>query len=121
MENTNPPRSIIPPSQEPPTGAPGAPSASLPRLFLTASEVGQQLGIHRSRVYELAAGGLLPVIRLGRRMLFPRRGLEELAALAIERVKAEVLDAADDPATNSATALPNASGGQARGARRRVA
>jgi excisionase family DNA binding protein len=55
------------------------------RLFLTATEVGQQLGLGKSRVYELAAEGLLPTVRLGRRMWFPRRGLEALADVAIER------------------------------------
>ena len=44
------------------------------RLFLTAVEVGGQLGLRKSRVYELAAAGLLPTVRLGRRLLFPRRG-----------------------------------------------
>jgi excisionase family DNA binding protein len=61
------------------------------RLFLTAAEVGQQLGVRKSRVYELAASGMLPVVRLGRRMLFPRRGLEELADAAIERARARAL------------------------------
>lgn len=57
------------------------------RMFLTASEVGHELGLKKSRVYELAAGGLLPVVRLGRRILFPRRGLETLVDTAIERAK----------------------------------
>lgn len=61
------------------------------RIFLTAAEVGRELGVRKSRVYELAASGMLPVVRLGRRMLFPRRGLEELADAAIERVRARVL------------------------------
>ena len=68
------------------------PARSEAPLFLTAREVGQQLGLKRSRVYELAAAGMLPVVRLGRRMLFPRRGLEELAEAAIARVRADVLD-----------------------------
>ena len=72
---------------QPPSLASGGPAGDQ-RLFLTATEVGRELGIQKSRVYELAAGGLLPVVRLGRRVLFPRRGLEELAQLAIERVKA---------------------------------
>ena len=75
--------------------APGTPSADEQRaddrLFLTAAEVGRQLGVRKSRVYELAAGGMLPVVRLGRRMLFPRRGLEELADAAIERARAKTL------------------------------
>ncbi|CAA9291211.1 MAG: hypothetical protein AVDCRST_MAG77-4745 [uncultured Chloroflexi bacterium] len=70
------------------TGASGLPAT---RMFLTAHEVGQQLGIRKSRVYELAATGLLPVVRLGRRMLFPRRGLEQLAQAAINRAVAEAL------------------------------
>jgi excisionase family DNA binding protein len=61
------------------------------RMFLTAAEVGHELGVRKSRVYELAASGMLPVIRLGRRMLFPRRGLEELADAAIERSRARML------------------------------
>lgn len=40
------------------------------RMFLTAEEVGRRLGLRRSRVYELAAAGRLPVVRLGRRILF---------------------------------------------------
>ncbi len=57
-------------------------------IFLTVEEVGAQLRVRRSRVYELAASGLLPVVRLGRRMLFPRRGLEALADEAIARARA---------------------------------
>jgi excisionase family DNA binding protein len=62
-------------------------SADDDRLFLTATEVGQQLGLGKSRVYALAADGLLPAVRLGRRMWFPRRGLEALADAAIERAE----------------------------------
>ena len=58
------------------------------RMFLTAAEVGQHLGVRKSRVYELAAGGMLPTVRLGRRILFPRRGLDQLADAAIERSRA---------------------------------
>lgn len=57
-------------------------------IFLTVEEVGAQLRVRRSRVYELAASGLLPVVRFGRRMLFPRRGLEALADEAIARARA---------------------------------
>ena len=61
------------------------------RMFLTAEEVGRQLGLRKSRVYELAACGMLPVVRMGRRMWFARRGLEELAEAAIQRAKTEVV------------------------------
>jgi excisionase family DNA binding protein len=56
--------------------------------FLSAREVGVQLGLKPSRVYELAHAGALPVVRLGRRMWFPRRGLEALEAAAVERALA---------------------------------
>jgi excisionase family DNA binding protein len=62
-------------------------SAADGRLFLTTTEVGQQLGLGKSRVYALAAEGLLPTVRLGRRMWFPRRGLEALADAAIEHTE----------------------------------
>ncbi len=52
-------------------GAHGQVDESGGRLFISASEVGQQLGLRKSRVYELAAGGLLPCVRLGRRIWFP--------------------------------------------------
>jgi excisionase family DNA binding protein len=55
--------------------------------FLSAKEVGQQLRLGKSRVYALAADGLLPTVRLGRRIWFPRRGLEALADAAIERAE----------------------------------
>jgi excisionase family DNA binding protein len=58
--------------------------------FLTATEVGQQLGLGKSRVYALAAEGLLPTVRLGRRIWFPRRGLEALAEAAIERAEGRI-------------------------------
>ncbi|MGI8423997.1 MAG: helix-turn-helix domain-containing protein [Chloroflexota bacterium] len=60
-------------------------AATVERRFLNAQEVGEQLGLKRARVYELAAGGHLPVVRLGKRMLFPSRGLEELERAAVER------------------------------------
>jgi excisionase family DNA binding protein len=57
------------------------------RLFLSAIEVGRQLGVCKSRVYALAAEGLLPTVRLGRRLWFPKRGLEALANSAIQRAE----------------------------------
>jgi excisionase family DNA binding protein len=81
----------------PPSDLVSVPDSPQPnRLFLTADEVGQQLGLKKSRVYELAAGGQLPVVRLGRRILFPRRGIDTLIDEAIERARYRMsLDAAD--------------------------
>jgi excisionase family DNA binding protein len=81
------------PGMNAPTTETAAATLADGRLFLSAAEVGLQLGLKRSRVYELAAAGLLPVVRLGRRMLFPRRGLEALADAAVARVRAELLEA----------------------------
>jgi excisionase family DNA binding protein len=64
------------------------------RLFLSASEVGLRFGLGKSRVYALAAEGLLPSVRLGRRIWFPRRGLDALAEQAIEHARDRVAVAA---------------------------
>jgi len=45
------------------------------RLVLTVAEAGELLGISRAFAYELVARGELPVIRLGRRRLVPKRAL----------------------------------------------
>ncbi len=55
------------------------------RLFLSADEIGQLMGWKRSRVYQAASAGLIPSVRVGRRYLFPKRGLEVLEQAAIER------------------------------------
>jgi excisionase family DNA binding protein len=62
------------------------------RVFLNAAEVGRQLGLRKSRIYELAAEGLLPSVRLGRRIWFPRRGLDALAETAIEESRRRLLN-----------------------------
>jgi len=45
-------------------------------------DVGRALNISRATAYNLAAQGILPTIRLGRRLLVPRKALEELLASA---------------------------------------
>lgn len=57
---------------------PVPPVAGEDRLVLTVTEAGRLLGISRAFAYELAARGELPVIRLGRRLLVPKRPLLEL-------------------------------------------
>ena len=51
------------------------PSEARDRLVLTIAEAAEVLGISRAFAYELAARGELPVIRLGRRRLVPRKAL----------------------------------------------
>ena len=48
------------------------------RLALSVEEAAELLGISRSLAYELAARGEIPVLRLGRRIVIPRAGLERL-------------------------------------------
>ena len=48
------------------------------RLVLSVTEAAVALGISRAHAYELVARGQLPSLRLGRRIVVPRRGLERL-------------------------------------------
>jgi excisionase family DNA binding protein len=48
------------------------------RLVLSVSEAAGLLGISRGLAYELVARGELPSLRLGRRIVVPRRALEAL-------------------------------------------
>ena len=47
-------------------------------LTLKVGEAAKLLGISRGLAYQLAREGKLPVIRLGRRMLVPKKALEML-------------------------------------------
>lgn len=47
------------------------------RLVLTVGEAAKILGISKSFAYELCATGELPALRLGRRVVVPRRALVE--------------------------------------------
>ena len=48
------------------------------RETLDLPEVAARLGVSRSSIYRWAASGVLPTIRLSRRLLVPRAALEEL-------------------------------------------
>ncbi len=52
------------------------------RLTLTVEEAAQLLGISRALGYELVARGELPSIRLGRRIVVPRRALNAMLDVA---------------------------------------
>jgi excisionase family DNA binding protein len=47
------------------------------RLALSVEEAGALLGISWDLAYDLVAIGQLPSVRLGRRLVVPRRALEE--------------------------------------------
>lgn len=46
------------------------------RLALSVEEAGALLGISRDLAYDLVACGTIPSVRLGRRLVVPRRALE---------------------------------------------
>ncbi len=48
------------------------------RLTYTVAEAARLLGISRNSAFSAARTGALPAIRIGRRLLVPRRALERL-------------------------------------------
>lgn len=53
------------------------------RLVMTVDEAAEALGISRATAYTLANTGRLPVIRISdRRLIIPKRALDELLASA---------------------------------------
>jgi excisionase family DNA binding protein len=52
--------------------------AMMDRLTLTVEEAANLLGISRALAYELVSQDELPSMRLGRRIVVPRRQLEKL-------------------------------------------
>ena len=52
------------------------------RLTLTVEEAAALLGISRALAYELVGRGELPSLRLGRRLVVPRKALNELLDVA---------------------------------------
>ena len=55
------------------------------RLTLTVEEAAGLLGISRTLAYELVTRGELPSLRLGRRLVVPRRALEALLDAPADR------------------------------------
>jgi excisionase family DNA binding protein len=48
------------------------------RLVLTVSEAASVLRLSRAFTYELVARGQLPSVRLGRRIMVPRAGIQRI-------------------------------------------
>ena len=59
------------------------------RLTLSVPEAAAMLGISRALAYELVGRGELPVVRLGRRMVVPRKSLEALLDVPYPATAAE--------------------------------
>lgn len=63
------------PAAERAGGPPAVPIGE--RLALSVEEAGALLGISRDLAYDLVARGELPSVRLGRRVVVPRKALED--------------------------------------------
>lgn len=67
----------------PPSPSPDAdPPSSGRRLALSVDEAAALIGVSRDLVYDLVARGEIPSVRLGRRIVVPRRALEEAMDVA---------------------------------------
>jgi excisionase family DNA binding protein len=53
------------------------------RLTMSVEEAGELLGISRGLAYELVRKGVLPSLRLGRRLVVPRAALESMLSEAL--------------------------------------
>jgi excisionase family DNA binding protein len=51
---------------------------AMEKLTITVEQAGKLLGISRALAYEMARTGKLPVLRFGRRMVVPMKGLENM-------------------------------------------
>ncbi len=51
-------------------------------LTVSVTEAAELLGVGRTLAYDLVARGVLPSVRLGRRVLIPRHALDELLTVA---------------------------------------
>jgi excisionase family DNA binding protein len=67
---------------QPQRGQEGLPVSE--RLALSVEEAGALLGISRDLAYDLVARRELPSVRLGRRLVVPRRALEDALARLTE-------------------------------------
>lgn len=71
------PRTIVDPDTSDDGASLGQPVPTIERLALSVEEAGALLGISRDLAYDLVARRELPSVRLGRRVVVPRRALEE--------------------------------------------
>ena len=58
------------------------------KLCITVEEMGELLGIGRTKAYEVARRADFPAIRLGRKLLVSVKGLEEWVARQTGEMKA---------------------------------
>ena len=59
------------------------------KMILTVKETAQILGLSRNSVYQGVLTGQIPCLKVGKRILVPRKALEELLASVGSKPKAE--------------------------------
>jgi len=72
------------------------------RLAVTVPEAAEMLGVGASVVYKYVRAGLIPHVRIGRRIVIPLKALEEW----MEQKAQEAWRSYDDPKTRPAEAAP---------------
>lgn len=59
------------------------------KMILTVKETAQVLSLSRNSVYQGVLTGQIPCLKVGKRILIPRKALEELLASVGSKPKAE--------------------------------
>ena len=58
------------------------------RLTLTVEQAGELLGISRSLAYEMARTGRLPILRFGKRIVVPKKAIENMLQSSVPAASA---------------------------------
>jgi excisionase family DNA binding protein len=74
------------------------------KLLLTAAEVGEMIGVGKSKTYELLAAGLIPSVRIGKSLRVPADRLR--AWIEALEVNERTADGSDRPATPPTEVTP---------------
>ena len=53
------------------------------KLTFTVEEAGKLLGISRALAYEMARTGKLPTLRFGKRLVVPKKAVQDMLELAV--------------------------------------
>jgi len=61
----------------------------LERLTLTVEEAGELLGISRALAYEMARTGRLPTLRFGKRIVVPKKAIENMLERSVPAIARE--------------------------------
>jgi excisionase family DNA binding protein len=59
------------------------------RLTLTVEEAGELLGISRALAYEMARTGRLPTLRFGKRIVVPKKAIENMLERSVPAIARE--------------------------------